>query len=281
MKKIIVLGSTPASVEIIEKIREKDHDSKIILMAFDGYYPYQSGNSFIRLMNKEIVLDEIFCKKRVFYKAFQVDALIEKKILRINFKRKRIFTEEKVQIDFDELYITDVPEYSLPKIKGIKKEGIFGTKRLKDIQGIMERLPIVQTVMIQSNNLLGLQMAEVFLRRAKEVLMVLATPNVLFETFTDEQKVWVLGLEEKGLRFVKENNIEEILGDQAVKAVRLKSGKIMSTELIIFDDALQEFRMFSEAKLNIEKKICVDREYKTNMEDVFALGDICEQIKNE
>ncbi len=281
MKKIIILGSSPEGVEIIEKIRSEDQESTIILMAFDGYYPYQRGEIFMRLITKEVALDKIFCKGKDFYKKNKVDICVEKKILRINFRHRRIFTEEKVQINFDELFITGVPDYKLPEIKGIKKNGVYGLKKLKDIDGMMNQLPMTETVIIQSNSLTGLGAAEAFFKREKEVLVVIPDPEVLSAGFNEEQMRWMSGLEEKGLRILRENKIEEILGDKDVKAVRLKSGKVMSTELIVFDETPEEFKMFVEAGLKVEKKIYVNEQFKTNMENVFASGEVSEHIETE
>jgi len=280
MKKIIILGSSPEVVEIIEKIRSEDQESQIILMAFDGYYPHNRGDAYIRLLMKESTLEEIFCKGKDFYKKNKVDILIDKKILRINFKRKRVFTEEKVQIDFDELFLTDAPDYQLPVVKGINKNGVYGLKQLKDIDGIMNQLPLTDTIMIQSNSFIGLQAAEVFLERKKEVHMIGVDFETLLADLDDEQKQWLAGLEEKGLRIMKDNSIEEILGDKDVKAVRLKSGKVMSSEIVIFGETPEEFKMFFEAGLKITQKICADEQHRTNMENIFALGDVCECKEN-
>ena len=51
-------------------------------------------------------------------------------------KRKKIFTDDKEQIDYDVLVVTDTPENRFPDIKGVNKAGVFGFKKLKDIEEI-------------------------------------------------------------------------------------------------------------------------------------------------
>jgi len=274
MKKIVILGSTAEVVERIEKIRAEDQESLITLMPFDGSYPYKQ-DLFMQVIGREISLAEVFCKGKEFYKKQNVEVLLGKKITRINFKRQRIFTEDKIQVEYDELFILDVPEYELPDIKGVTKNSVYGLKRLKDIEEILNQLLFVDTVMIQSNSLSGLQAAEAFLKSGKEVMMVVPEPDE-FESFLDEEKrQWVGGLEEKGLRIIWGEWCSEILGDKEVKAVRLKSGKVMACGMIVFGEVLEDFKMFSNAGLQVSEKICVDENFKTNFENVCASPGLC------
>ncbi|VAX35450.1 hypothetical protein MNBD_UNCLBAC01-1190, partial [hydrothermal vent metagenome] len=41
MKKIVIFGSSPEVVSVIENVRSQDQESEIILISVDGHYPYQ------------------------------------------------------------------------------------------------------------------------------------------------------------------------------------------------------------------------------------------------
>ena len=62
-------------------------------------------------------------------------------------------------------------------------------------------------------------------------------------------------LEGKGIRVFSENAIEEILGDVEVKAVKLKSGKVLASDAVIFDEAKADMRMLSEPTLTDQDQI--------------------------
>jgi hypothetical protein len=69
-------------------------------------------------------------------------------------------------------------------------------------------------------------------------------------------------LEGKGIRVFSENAVEEILGDAEVKAVKLKSGKVLACDTVIFDEAKADIRMLSEPTLTDEDKICIEDCFK-------------------
>jgi len=65
------------------------------------------------------------------------------------------------------------------------------------------------------------------------------------------------------VRVFSENAVEEILGDVQVKAVKLKSGKVLACDTIIFDEAKVDMRMLSEPALNDQDQIAVEASFRT------------------
>ena len=77
------------------------------------------------------------------------------------------------------------------------------------------------------------------LSQLKKEVTVISSSTGLMPDFFDEETGLLLKqiLEGKGIRVFSENAIEEILGDVEVKAVKLKSGKVLGCDTVIFDEA--------------------------------------------
>ena len=52
MKKIVILGSSPVGVKVIEEVRGRGSADEITLIAFDGHYPYQR-DAFAAMLAKD------------------------------------------------------------------------------------------------------------------------------------------------------------------------------------------------------------------------------------
>ena len=78
-------------------------------------------------------------------------------------------------------------------------------------------------------------------------------------------------LEQKGVHIFCNNTIAELLGDSEAKAVRLTSGKVLASDLTIFEDLREDWRIFAESELNIDKRILVDEFFRSNLPQVFAV----------
>ena len=272
MQKIVILGSTGGVVKAIEEIRSNDRTSEITFLTLDGQYSY-NRDLFPQLISKEVSLNQVLCKPKDFYEKQKVKVILDKKITKINFKKHKISTKSNDTIEYDLLLITDPPDYRFPGIKGIQREGVFGVKKLKDILKIIDLLGLVETIIIQSNQLDCLSFVSAFLKRNKEVIVISSNKDIFS---AEEEKFKGQGIEEKNPRFIYENPIAEILGETDVKAARLESGKVIAAQLVIFPDAREDFKLFADSPLKINKRICVNAQFKTNIDNVLADHEACE-----
>lgn len=277
MQKIIIIGATGGVTKAIEEIRSTDRSSEITFLALDGQYPYQR-DLFAQLISKEATLNQVLCKPKDFYEKQKVRVVLDKKITKINFKKHKITTEGNEAFEYDLLLITDPPDYRFPAIKGIQRKGVVGIKKLKDILEIMDLLSLTETIIIQSNQLECLSFVSAFLKRNKEVIVISANKDIFSP---EEEKFRAQGIEEKNLRFIYESAIAEILGETDVKAVRLESGKVMAAQLVIFPDAEEDFKLFADSPLKINKRIRVNTQFKTNIDNVLATHEACELESNK
>ena len=171
MKRIVILGSSAAGVKAIEDIRASGPESEITLIAFDGHYPYYR-DTFAPYIAKEIDAPKVFCKAKEFYVKNNVNVILDKKLSRINAKRRIICMEDKERIEYDILIVTDTPENQFPDIKGTNKTGIYGYKKLKCIDQLFNAVPLIDTVAVQSDSFTGLQAAAALVKRGKEVIFI-------------------------------------------------------------------------------------------------------------
>lgn len=275
MGQIVILGSSVVGAKMIEEIRKSDQSSAITMITFDGHYPYKR-DAFAPFIAKEIAPEEVFYKSKDFYEQHNVRIVFDQKISRINFNRKKIFTEEKQQYDYDVLIVTDTPENRYPNIKGTTKDNVYGYKKLKDIDQIVNALPVIKTIVIQSDTFTGLQAAASFIKRDKEVILVAPENSFLTKYFEDDVLEWLLSAyEEKGIRILRGNRIAEILGDKDAKAVKLQSGKVFSSEVILFMETDEDLRLFAGSSIKAGKHIEVNSDFKAEAEGVFAVDQSC------
>ncbi len=275
MRKIFILGSSFGIIKLIETIRSKDHDSEITLFSLDGKLPCDR-EQFGRLIAKEIEFKNIYPRSEKFFKEHQVTLVLDKTLSRINFKRNKIFTEEKVQYDYDVLIMTDSVGYRFPDIKGVTKIGVHGLRRASDLEKINGALTFMQSAVVCSDSLSGLDLALNIAKRKREVYLIRSTVQ-LFSFLSEEGALdWMIGLlRSQGVELLCNNGVVDVLGDSDVKAVRLKSKKVIATELLIFTEAQEDLRFCLDTGLEFSEKIKVDDKSKTNFDNVFAFDNVC------
>lgn len=274
MKRILVLGSSIAGVKAIEEIRRFEPDCEAAILT-DGEYPYDRG-LFAPVLSKEVDYKKIFYKPNDYYEKNRINVVVSQKIVRVNLKKCKVTTDDKQAFEGDVLIITDAPGYKLPEIKGINKNGVYTLQQLPELDQILDFLPLIDTVVIQSDSPRGASIAAAFLKRDKEVIWVVTSDQAAQELLnSDASGKMTAAVREKRLRMVAGNPIAEILGEGDVKAVRLKSGKVLATQIIIFPDAPADFKLFTDPAVTIDGKIRVNEQFQTGIEGVFALDAAC------
>jgi len=277
MKRIVVLGASIAGVRALEKIKEKDPKCSCTLISFDKFYPYNRA-LFGQLIARGQKSEAIYYKKKDFYEKNNIQVLLEQNVSRINFNRKKIFTEEKAQIDYDILIIADLPGDQWPEIKGVNKNNIFGLNKLKAVNDMYDALAIFETIVVQSDRVEGFAIALALLKQKKDVTLVTRHEHLLKPWLNAEAaQALTEKLKERGLTVIIGNEIGEILGESDAKAVRLKTNKVLASEVTLFADAPIDTKMLIDATIALAGKITVDENFRASVADVYAVDSACIQ----
>ncbi len=274
MKKILILGSSIAGVKAIEEIRRSQPDCEATIVT-DGEYPYDRS-LFAPVLAKEVDYKKIFYKPNDYYEKNRINVVTGQKIARINLKKCKVTTEDKQTFEGDVLIVTDAPGYKLPEIKGVNKNGVYTLQQLTELDQVLDFLPLIDVVVVQSDSNRGTSIVAAFLKREKEVIWVVSSDQAAQNLLAaDAAGQLTAAVKENTLRVIAANPIAEILGEGDVKAIRLKSGKVLAAQIIIFPDAPVDFKVLTDPSLATDGGIRVNEQFQTGIEGVFALDAAC------
>lgn len=281
MKKIIVIGNSQATAPILEKFAGRE-DFEITMFALDGHLPYDRS-LFPELISKEIKENKLTCVSSDCLESKNIHVLKERKVSRINFKKKQITTEEKDKLDYDVLILSDTFESKMPEIKGTNKTGVFIFRRLDEVKKAAQTLFWADTIIIEGNSLNDVRLAQTLIKQKKEVVVVFASSHLEPNHFDKKSSDYLCELlENEGLRIIFNNSIAEVLGDSDVKAVRLKNGKVFAAQAVIFTSPKPDLKMFNDPDLILSGQgIKVDSQFRTTIEDVFAVDRLAVKENEE
>ena len=278
MRKILILGSSQAGVAAAYEIRRQDDSAEITIVTFDDVYPGKR-ESFIPLISQKAALKDVYCRTEKDYEKNKIKVVTNQKPLRINYKKNIFFTQEKEQFEFDVLLITDAPGQKFPDIKGTNKKGTIGFRQMKDMVFLHESLQVVESIAIQATSPSSLILAQAIAERSRDVQLIVPQVTSLSEwTQGQWNEETVAAWQAKGLHILLDNEIREILGESDVKAIRLKTEKVLAAQVVIFFDALYDLKFFQDSPLEIQNTITVNEQFQSSLPQVFALDDIAGKV---
>ncbi len=77
------------------------------------------------VLSEQISLEDIYCKAQSYFDEKRVNVVLNKKIVKVHPKRKRVVFEDKEQEPFDVLMIEDSGSFEPSGAKSAKKQGVL------------------------------------------------------------------------------------------------------------------------------------------------------------
>lgn len=262
MKDITIIGAGVAGKAFAEEIRRRN--SHIAITIIDKNNVSIARRDAINRpadLSTGIELKRWAQEKRMEF----VNAQVE----HINFKRRKIYFKEGEPRDFSALIVaTGLCSQKMP-VKGEHRDGFFYLSQL-DPYKLRDLIKISQDAVIQISTWLGLQFAYA-LRSLKLEVRVVARH---FD-FLGEYKSKVLqALRQYNIIVHEASQIEEAVGESAVKAAKFLPLKVVSAQLVVIDSGFETCCSFFESGSDPEEKILLKDSVYTNVEDIYFLGDI-------
>ena len=278
MKRIVILGNALSGIKAIEELKRQGQELEALVISQENTFPYYR-HLLPDLSGKKISQAKIFYHSPAEYEAGNINFIFDKKATRVNFKRGRLTLDDKDHVDYDWLLLTDTHPDPFSTVKGANKTGLFNLKRLADMSNFLKTMPLLETVVIQSDNLAGLKTAVALCGAGKEVILVAGGKNVLSGLLDEANAAMIDGLlQEAGVRLITQNRVAELLGDSEVKAIRLEAGKVIGCQAVLTDADIPDLRLFKDTELQFSQRVLVNEHYQTNIENVFALDAVCDRI---
>jgi NAD(P)H-nitrite reductase large subunit len=278
MKQFVIIGNSAAGIAAVEAIRQKDKASKIMVVS-DEDYPSYCRCVISYYLAGEVKEDKILYRPESFYKENNIELLLNKKVIRVDPKKNRIICEDKSQFSYDALLIATGGSPKFPEnIQGIKKRGVFGFRTIKDAKEIEGLLPVTKTVCILGGGLIGLKAGYALKKRNVEVKVIIKSKQVLSQMLDFEGASLVQErLQANGIEIILGQDVTEVIGNGDIKAVKLDSGKVFASSLIVVGKGVQaNIGLVKDTEIKINEGIIANNLLQTNIPNIYTAGDVCE-----
>jgi NAD(P)H-nitrite reductase large subunit len=279
MKQFVIIGNSAAGIACVEAIRKRDRDAKITVIS-DEDYPSYCRCLISYYLAGEVKEEKILYRPQDFYKENNIELVLNKKVTRVDPKKNRIICEDKTQFTYDSLLVATGSRAKFPDIKGIKKNGVFGFRTIKDAKVIAGLLPVTKTVCVLGGGLIGLKAAYALRKRNIEVKVIIKSKQVLSQMLDSPAASFVQRrLEENAIDIITGCDISEVIGNGDIKAVKLDSGKAFGCSLIIVAKGVAaNTELVKDSGLKINAGIIADNLMQTNISNIYTAGDVCESF---
>ena len=276
MRRIAFVGNSPVIPFLIERLAAQGSPFSFTFFPEEKELPY-FRHRLPELAGKKISPTDAMVRPDSFYQENNVQ-ICDQKIVRLNPRRKRMTTEDKQSFEFDVVVFSGVEANGFSDLKGSGKTGVYYARRLADVNEFVKNAGMTEAIFIQADDLCGLRTMAALLDLKREFILVSESDRIFSKILDEKISGEVRGLlEAAGVRIFEDNAIAELLGESDAKAVRLKSGKVLAAQAVLFTKGKADVRLLKDMDIELtEAGIKVDAGFQSSVEGFFAVDQAVE-----
>lgn len=280
--KTVIIGGVAGGASAAARLRRLDEKSNIIILERGDYVsfancglPYYIGGAITDKNNLTLQTPESFRAR------FNIDIRVNSEALKIDSKAKTIEvknlkTGESYTESYDNLILSPGAEPIRPSIEGADNDIVFTLRNIPDTLKIKQYIENAKpkSAVVVGGGYIGVEMAENLKEAGLKVSIVELADHLIapldFDMAADVHRY----IKTKGIALYLNNGIKAIDGHTVI----LQNGKI-DADMVIMSVGVRPETVLAQdcgIKTNQRGSIIVDENMKTNIPDIYAVGDAVE-----
>ncbi len=279
LTRYVIAGNSVAAVSAIEAIRRRDKEAEIVVLSPENYTAY-CRPLITYVLAGDVEEEKLPYKRDAFYKANNVKVLYGVGMEGLDPEERKVYLTNGEKLSFDKLLIAIGGVPAVPPIENVKGEGVFTFTTIGDMKSIEAYLTNVNKVVVIGAGMIGMKAAEALAKRGKKVVIVELLERILPLVLDKKaSSIAESALTKAGVSFVLGDSVVSVERDKngRVTGVKLKSGtKIVCDAVVVAVGVRPNTKPLEGSGLKINRGIIVDDRMETNVEGIFAAGDVVE-----
>lgn len=282
--KYIIIGGDAAGMSAATQIRRLNPDAEIVVYEKGEILSYaQCGLPYYVAGLVPTSNTLIARTKEQFEEKYKIKIHLNQEVTNINTENqtvqvKSLTDNNQIEDNYDFLLIATGGEAIVPPWKGVNLDGVLILKTIPDADKIIKYIDNsgdIKKVVIIGGGYIGLEMAEAFHIREKQVQIVDIADQINLSFDPDMAAHAVTELEKKGIKVSLSEGVKEIKGEGKVTEVITDKGEY-DADLVLIAIGIKPNSHFAEQagiELGPKKAILVNAKMQTNIPNIYAAGD--------
>ncbi|MEY4731771.1 MAG: hypothetical protein RL681_717 [Candidatus Parcubacteria bacterium] len=275
----LIIGGGAAGTAAAETIRQTDQSGSVAIVS-DEIHPLYSRvmlskpNFFLG----KIPFDTVFMKGEQWYAENRVAFLGGKSATALDGAKKVVTLSDGTELQYGKLLLALGVSARQWTVAGAGRYGVHYLRTLDQAKGIIDHIKTAKKAIIIGGGFIGFEMADMLRLAGLEVTMILRE-RYFWEPLLDEPsgRMVEAALVKGGVAIIREMEVAEVLGGDAVSGVRLKDGRELSCDMIMCGIGVYSpIDWLEHSGIQHAHGIIADEYLATSIPDVWTAGDVAE-----
>lgn len=274
--KIIIIGAGPAGVSAAETIRAHDQKTEILMVSAEPFLPYSPpamADHFIHGSNAHLWRGQDWPEKQ------SVDYRSGVTVKGVEPDDHLIQLTDGENIKYDRLVIATGSRLYAP-VDGADLPGVNNFKSLSAAQALIDQVKRgeAKKAIIVGAGFIGMEIALLLCTLGVAVTQVEMTEQLMPGMLDgDTADLALKFMQARGIEVRLKTKAVAFVGEDRAEGVRLESGESLDADVMVAATGVRpNLEFLEQSGVNHGWGITVDEYLRTNLDDVYAAGDVVE-----
>lgn len=273
-----IIGASTAGAFAARSLREDGFEGRILLIGAEKEFPYARPPLTKQYLEGDYERKRLFLWPGDSYDELGIEMFLGMRASRILPAERSVELEDGRRLPADRILIaTGMSPRRLP-LSGASFPNVHYLRTLADCDAILDSCKGGGSAVLIGGGFIGMEVAASLRGRDIEVSVVHRGEVVLEKVLGVEAARILMDMHRgQGVVFHSRTNISAIEGEARANRVILESGKAIDCDVVIVGvGAVPALDVTEGIGLQVERGILVDEFCRTNVDNVFAAGDVTE-----
>ena len=272
-RRYAVVGGGVAGFTAAERIRAADPDGSIVLVTSERCAPYYRL-SLTRYIGGEIDAAELFVHPQGWWSDRRIELAVGTEVLDVRRSEHELITSAG-KLPYDRLVAATGARSFVPPLGNLAVRNALPLRTIHDAREILSLARPGTRAVVVGGGVLGLETAFGLARRGCEITVCEGSTHLLSRQLDPASAaIFQRHLEQKGIGFALGTLPASLVGDEAVRGVKLADESVIDAELVVLSAGVRPNNLvWQRAGLTVSKGLVVDDAMRTSDPDIFAAGD--------
>jgi len=276
-RKYLIIGCGSAGLAALEKIRSLTSEDEVRLVTKENCLPY-SPTCLPYLLAGRIKETDMWIGDKEYFQSLKASWLKGKNVIKVLPEEKKVVYDDGTFDRYDALLVASGSEPVKPPIDGLEQSGAMSFHTLGDCYKLRSALAHRKGVTILGAGLVGMELALALCEVGCRVKVVEKEARVLPLYFHERAAAYITDIFlDHGVRIFTNKEVVGVRGRGEKIEVSCTDGDVFATDLLLTCVGVRPRTSFlADSGVRINVGVVVDRRMKTNIEGIYAAGDVAE-----
>ncbi|MCJ7688909.1 MAG: FAD-dependent oxidoreductase [Clostridiaceae bacterium] len=276
-EKFVIIGNGAAGYYAAAAIRKRNKQCEVEIISDEPYLTYYRP-AISDGISENLKDENFYLSPKEWYSDNNINLTLGVTVKSLNPEKKQILLVDGAAISYDKLILANGSKNFMIPVEGVDKEGVFTLRNLKDLKAIKNKMKTAKKVVIVGGGLLGLEAAHEIKSAGLNVSVVEFSSSLLSRQLDSEGSLILkTAVESQNIEVILSDSVTVIQGETSVTSVKLKSGKTLDADLVLFSTGIAPNKNIADnTNIKTNKGILINENMETNIKDIYACGDIAE-----